>query len=71
MTKRIKKFNFCTCVINLDVKRKLLFIDYLKKGQIFYTLTITNFNKDILNDFLVHFDENHAKDTFLNNIQYL
>jgi hypothetical protein len=24
-----------------------------------------------LNDFLVDFDENHAKDTFLNNIQYL
>lgn len=71
MTKKIKKFSFCTCVINHDSKRKLLFIDYIKKGQIFYTLTITDFNKDILNDFLVDFDENHAKDSFLNNIQYL
>jgi hypothetical protein len=53
------------------VKRKLLFVDYLKKGQVFYTLTITNFKKDILKDFLVDFDEKHAKDTFLNNIEYL
>jgi hypothetical protein len=71
MTKRIKQFDFCTCVISLDVRRKLLFVDYLKKGQVFYTLTITNFKKDILKDFLVDFDEKHAKDTFLNNIEYL
>jgi hypothetical protein len=71
MTKKIKEFSFCTCIIKHDVKNKLLFIDYLKKGKIFYSLTITDLKKTILQNFLSAFDEDIAKDLFRNNIELL
>jgi hypothetical protein len=71
MTERIKEFSFCTCIIKYDVKRSLLFIDYLKKGQLFYSLTITNFKKTILKNFFNTFDENSAKEVITNNISIL
>jgi hypothetical protein len=71
MIKKIKEFSFCTCVINYDVRRKLLFVDYLKRGQLFYSLTITNLKTTILKKFLSAFDEDNAKDLFRNNIEFL
>jgi len=71
MTKEIKEFSFCTCIINYDVSRNLLFIDYLKKGNIFYSLTITNFKTTILKKFLSAFDEDSAKDLLRDNIELL
>ena len=71
MIKKIKKFSFCTCMINYDVSRNLLFVDYIKKGHLFYSLTITNLKKTILKKFLSGFDEDNAKDLFRNNIEFL
>jgi len=71
MTKKIKEFSFCTCIINHDVSRNLLFVDYLKKGNIFYSLTITNFKTTILKKFLSAFDEDSAKDLLRDNIELL
>lgn len=71
MTKKIKEFSFCTCIIKHDVSRNLLFVDYLKKGNIFYSLTITNLKKTILKNFLSAFDEDNAKDLLRNNIELL
>lgn len=71
MTKKIKEFSFCSCVITHDVKRKLLFVDYLKKGKLFYSLTITNFKTPILKKFLSAFDEDNAKDLLRDNIELL
>jgi hypothetical protein len=71
MTKKIKEFSFCTCVIIHDVRRKLLFIDYLKQGKRFFSLTITNIKNTILEKFISAFDEDNAKDLFRNNIELL
>lgn len=71
MIKSIKKFSFCTCIIKYDVKRSLLFIDYLKKGQLFYSLTITNLEKPMLINFFTTFDEISAKDVLRNNIDII
>jgi len=71
MIKNIKEFSFCTCIINYDVRRNLLFVDYIKKGQLFYSLTITNLKTTILKKFLSGFDEDNAKDLFRNNIELL
>jgi hypothetical protein len=71
MIKKIKKFSFCTCIINYDISRNLLFVDYIKKGQLFYSLTITNLKTTILKKFLSGFDEDIAKDLFRNNIEFL
>jgi hypothetical protein len=71
MTKKIKEFSFCTCIINYDIRRNLLFVDYIKKGQLFYSLTITNLKTTILKKFLSGFDEDNAKDLFRNNIELL
>lgn len=71
MTKKIKEFSFCSCVITYDVKRKLVFVDYLKKGKLFYSLTITNFKTPSLKKFLSGFDEDNAKDLLRDNIELL
>jgi hypothetical protein len=67
----IKEFSFCTCEFKHDPKSKVLEINYLRSGKVFYKVCVSSIKKSILKPFLKQFNEFNARELFNFNITML
>lgn len=71
MKTKTKEFDFATLVFNHDTKRKILFIDFLKRGDVFFRTTILHVKTTFVYALLQNLTEKIAKDIYLNNMDIL
>lgn len=71
MVTETKEFNGFNCVLSHDCKTKMLFIEYYKKGRLYFRSCMRNFKKPLVKRFIKDFDEGVARELINLNMENL
>lgn len=63
MTKKVE-LSFCTCNFTHDGKKKILFLDMIRKGKMIYKIQISQSSRKFVNQLIKTFDNKEAKDIY-------
>ena len=67
----IKEYSSFICVFSHNAKRKILAIEYFKKGKLCYRACVSNIKKPFANKFINMYDEKMAKEVYHHNIEII
>jgi len=67
----IKEYSSFKCVFSHNAKRKVLAIEYFKKGKLYYRACVSNIKKPFAKEFLNIYDEKIAKEVYYYNIEII
>jgi len=67
----IKEYSSFKCVFSHNAKRKVLAIEYFKKGKLYYRACVSNIKNPFAKEFINMYDEKIAKEVYYYNIEII